>query len=102
MIMKASRESILKSIQSKIMKDYIKDRFDMILVSVALFKLRYNSIHSSQHENKFILYKQTFLNFKRSSISFTFFDSFIHFKLTWIESLSNCLLEQRENMFSLN
>ena len=71
-------ESNLKSIQSKIMKDCIKDRFSMILVSTALLKLSCNLIHSSQHENKFILCKTNIkLSLKHSSISFSFFHSFI-------------------------
>ena len=109
--MKSSRESIhpdyesiLKSIKSKIMKDCVKDRFDMIVVSAALLKLHCNLIHSSQHENKFILCK-IFLNFFQTFFNFFHFLTFIHFKLSWIKSLSNlsnCLLEQGENMFSFN
>ena len=69
-IVKAFRESILKSIQSKIMKDCVKDRFDTILVSTALFKLRCNLIHSSRQENKFILCKISILKFLSNILKF--------------------------------
>ena len=55
------------------MKDCVKDRFDMVLVSTAFLKLRYNLIDSSQHARKQIHSLQN----KHSSISFTFFHSLI-------------------------
>ena len=96
-ILKASRESILKSIQSKIIKECVKDsiRYDFSFNSPFKVTLQFNSFlpthtHTHTHTHKFFA-KQTFINisFKYSSISFQFFHSFIHFKLTWIGSLSN-------------
>ena len=83
-IMNASRESILKSIQIKIIKDFIKDRFNMILVSTALFKLHCNLIHSSQHENKCIICKTNILKFLSNVLKFLSLSFILSF-------ISNCL-----------
>ena len=66
----ASRESILKCIQSKIMKDCVKERCDMILFLTGFFKLCCNLIHSSHHKNKFILCKTNILKFHSRILQF--------------------------------
>ena len=66
------------------MKDCVKDRFNMILASTALLKLRYNSIHSSQHENKFILCKTNIIKFLSNILQFLSLSFILSFILNWL------------------
>ena len=73
-----------KKHQNKIMKDYVKDRFDMILVTTALLKLCCNLIHSSQHGNKFILCKTNILKFLFNTLQFLSLSFILSFILNWL------------------